>query len=1291
MSTGTLALTNAQAIQNSAFNPSGAGTLGLTGINTPTFGGLTGSANYAAPANVTTLSLNPGAGFTKTYSGNLSGGTNMNLTVSGPGIQVFSGTNTYAGATNLQAGELSISSDANIGGAASAINFVGGGLQITGTTLTNLDTHSLNLTTFNGALDIAAAGNTFTLDQNLSGSGSLTKLGAGTMLVTGTNTFTGPLAINGGVLNFASSANLGAGTAINFGGGTLQYATGDTYDITARTVTLNAGGGGIDTNGNNITLANGIGGVGGLTKIGTGTLTLTGNSTFSGGAMISGGTVIGASGSLGTGRLNVGPSGALLVSQGPNFGLAGQYYNITANQANLATLALLQSSFGGTAPVLAVNTTSLNFGNSGSGFPAPYNSGGPVFESFYSGLINLGTGGTYTFNTSSDDGSMIYLDGAVVVTNNFGQAVTTRSGSIALTAGYHNIAIAYNNTGGGYGMNAQISGAGNTAMVDLTTANAQITPDLVIGSLSGSGSVALSTGNLIVGTDNTSSTFDGVISSSGAAAPILGLTKFGSGVLTLTNVNTYVGPTTIASGAVQLANANALTSSTVSVNANGGLTFATGINPTIGALAGTGNVTLTDAATNPVTLSAGGNNASTTYSGVLGGNGALSKSGSGTLTLSGANTYTGTTVINAGTLVLSRPGGIYHYSGGNLSINNGSTLRVANANQYWFDNKSFVFDSNGGGVLDTSTGVNFVVGTADAFTTSGGAQNTIIGGSGINLNGGTATFNVTRGSGTSDLKLTTILSNSGSIVATGSGILELTANNTFVGGGVTISGGATVTVATLANGGQASPLGASTSAASNLVLNNGTLQFTGSSVAATDRNFTISPSSAGTINVANAAAVVTASGAAAATTGTLVKTGPGALVLAGNNAQTGGLSVSGGTVRVNAVQSYGGATTIAAGSTLSLATPLTPVAGFSRRFDASNAASVSVSGGLVTQWNDLSGNGANATPQVPGTSNPTLTANALNGLSAIHFTGSGNNSTNLLFAEDANIRSTFSVFKGSSFLLTDTNAYNFHRPDDGNPASPLWAAGNASGNITGGSTYVNGTLVNGTSTNMPTASNNGFNLVEVLTTGSVASDGFNRDRIFHSGDQSQAEVLIYDTVLTTAQRLQNEAYLNYKWFGIGTGSTVVNNALPATTPVNLAGAGATLDLGGSTQTIGSLTASDSSTQVTLGGGALTTGNDNTDTTFAGLISGGGSLTKIGSGSFTLSGANTFAGGATLTSGTLASRIARDRLPAAEPSRSTAARLRAARRESAVTAPSAEPLQSPPAHMSPRAGSARSAR
>jgi len=218
--------------------------------------------------------------------------------------------------------------------------------------------------------------------------------------------------------------------------------------------------------------------------------------------------------------------------------------------------------------------------------------------------------------------------------------------------------------------------------------------------------------------------------------------------------------------------------------------------------------------------------------------------------------------------------------------------------------------------------------------------------------------------------------------------------------------------------------------------------------------------------------------------------------------------------------------------TVTVALPGPPVSDYTRWFDASTLGLGN--GASVTQWDDGSTNAANAT--VPaGNANPTYAADAgtETHLGAVYFarnSGAGD-SGSLSFTRDSSIRTVFSVFKGNSFLLTDTDAYHFHRPSDDSPTDPLWA-GYASGDIIGGSTYVNGVIVDGTSFNMPTDVHNGFNLVEVLTTGNVQADSFNKDRTFHAGDQYQAEVIIYDRVLSEEERVLVEHYLMSKWFGV---------------------------------------------------------------------------------------------------------------------------------------------------------------
>ena len=142
----------------------------------------------------------------------------------------------------------------------------------------------------------AGAGITATIAAQLTGNTQLVKTDLGTLVLTGTNTYTGGTAINGGTLQVSADANLGdAAGALAFNGGTLHttasFATSRGVDVlgqgtistdTATTLTLN----GVLT------------GAGALTKTGAGTLALTANSSgFTGTTAIGGGT-LNVSGSL---------------------------------------------------------------------------------------------------------------------------------------------------------------------------------------------------------------------------------------------------------------------------------------------------------------------------------------------------------------------------------------------------------------------------------------------------------------------------------------------------------------------------------------------------------------------------------------------------------------------------------------------------------------------------------------------------------------------------------------------------------------------------------------------------------------------------------------------------------------------------------------------------------------------------------------------------------------------------------------------------------------------------------
>ena len=435
------------------------------------------------------------------------------------------------------------------------------------------------------------AGRSFSITGSLEdwsgvGTASLRKQGAGTAILSGANSYSGVTDITAGTLLAANNTALGSGghrgdtmTYIR-SGATLALQGGISLDehfhvwgagvgglgavrsISGNNALTNAPAGGpgfnlrsntiIGVDADTLTVSGFYdfeGGGYGLTKVGAGTLVLSRASSHTGGTTVSEGTVISGGGGVAQGAVTLAAGATLATTSASSTGLAALYYNNAAiDQANIASLPALLGHFGAnpTTPSLVNTASSMNFAGDGSGFPAPYQSGAANFEAFYSGKLHISTPGTYTFNTSSDDGSMLFINGQVVVTNNFFQGVTTRSGSIALGVGMHDIVIAYNQGGGGYGLNAQISGPDNTNMVDLNTGNVNITPDLVVGSLAGAGNVALTTGNLITGIDNRDSVFTGLISGPGS------VTKFGSGVLTLSGANPYTGTTSIHRGTLKL-------------------------------------------------------------------------------------------------------------------------------------------------------------------------------------------------------------------------------------------------------------------------------------------------------------------------------------------------------------------------------------------------------------------------------------------------------------------------------------------------------------------------------------------------------------------------------------------------------------------------------------------------------------------------------------------------------------------------------------------------------------------
>jgi fibronectin-binding autotransporter adhesin len=324
----------------------------LASGNTLNFSALSGNASMTATtpghqieSQITLTSplvTNIGQNASVTLSGVISGSNSFS--VGGIGTTALTGSNTFLGNVIVSSGTLQINSDSALGAAANSVT-LSGTLQIT-TTLSSTRKVSLGTATFDTGIE------TLTLNGVISGN-SFTKIGSGTLALTGANTYSGGTTVSQGILKISADQNLGASTSSLFLTNNTTLQAGASFALSAsRAIAVN-GSVTINTGAFSPVIAGNISGGGSLSILGT-QLTLSGTNTYSGPTSVSGATLIGNTSSL-QGAIQVSNSGSVIFHQTGSGTFGGSY------SGNVGTT--LQLEGGGVYTFTGDNSTSLSTTN----------------------------------------------------------------------------------------------------------------------------------------------------------------------------------------------------------------------------------------------------------------------------------------------------------------------------------------------------------------------------------------------------------------------------------------------------------------------------------------------------------------------------------------------------------------------------------------------------------------------------------------------------------------------------------------------------------------------------------------------------------------------------------------------------------------------------------------------------------------------------------------------------------------------------------------------------------------
>ncbi|EDY20457.1 autotransporter-associated beta strand repeat protein [Chthoniobacter flavus Ellin428] len=544
--------------------------------------------------------------------------------------------------------------------------------------------------------------------------------------------------------------------------------------------------------------------------------------------------------------------------------------------------------------------------------------------------------------------------------------------------------------------------------------------------------------------------------------------------------------------------------------------------------------------------------------------------------------------------------------------------------------------------------------TWDSNTGTSGAQD----GSGTWNAGGTTWWN-----GTTD-------------VATAS---DLTTNIALFGNAGTLSSVATVNVGTQSINGLL--FGATTTngytltntAASTLTIGNGGITMNSGAQATTvgdPTNLSIALGAAQTWTN-NSGNLLMVGGNVTNSTFLLTIAGSGAVSISGNiGSGTGGLTQKGtGTTTLSGANTYTGATTVNAGT-----------------LQVGNGTSGSIAS---TSPLALGGGTFSVLGNTTGTTSQTVASLAVNaGASAIVVNANGGSGTTLNVKAIARSVGGTIDFSGTGGTITSTanttgGILGGYATFNGN----TWAVANGASAITGLASYVNDTWASGNNTTVTLASNTAYNNVttnslrfnanaastvtlsgtNVITTGGIlvtsavgsgnlstitggtleGASGKDLVAIVNNAGGLSIGSIIANNTTATGLTVSGPGTLTLTAANTFTGATTVNGTLNLSNTLALQNS--TLSVGAAGSVVfDSSVSTHAFTVAGLGGGninlmdnagtpnavALTVGANNVNSSSSGVISGGGSLIKTGTGTLTLSGANTFTGGITVSGGLL---------------------------------------------------------